>query len=641
MHTASLLVLIYFLDSGSSIFNLQDSFGSSMLSNILLQNLRKTQAQNKKRCSLKLVILEEYPFYVTTDAFEFEILHSILEPVELIFQSPSKTLVNSSLVSPEITSAKPIFNNNCWTIFIIISNQVQISGFPYASVGHPARDQFIFISSSYSALYSFLTKTQALNLIRRKYGVYFYKSIENNTLPRIHIRYIAEPSIYTGKFSTFLNFPQERQSEQFNNLNGRVLQVAQVNFGILFKRLPNTTEHVGIFSDLFTETRKRTNFSMNFYNEHLKPGSINKTTKLWNGIMGSLQQPYGGADVCAGLGISFARYPYVDYSTEIYRGPITFTLIEPKAHVHWYALVAPLSLIVWFLTVGAVLGLIMTFICLAFWNSKFSVSLLAESVLSPYAIVLEQSVRMTDGTATWKLGAILCIILNFVVGTAYKSNLVGFLTFPAKPIFPRSFYDLYKQKDFGMTLLTVGGMENEVFKTSTSPMMQDFAKRLNFWSIKNTGKCMDQSKMACVSWRNLLQVGVIKHDIGKGRMSRNSRIFMADDKDPVMYADCSAAYKKGSIFKDTMNKYFAFARDTGIVDKFLSRFWLEEKERIRSSLERNGEKDVAVKVTEDGSEGVEESGRPLALKVRNFITVGYAYILGALLALLCFFCERK
>ncbi len=406
-----------------------------------------------------------------------------------------------------------------------------------------------------------------------------------------------------------------------------------------------------MYYDIFIEYSKKFNFSIDFYNEKLPPGKLNKNGS-WTGLVGDLQ--HGTADICAALGVSYQRYPYIDYSTETHRAPLSFSVREPKAHIQWNALVSPLNPQVWVYTIGSLLGLTLVIIFMGFkehfkrnqehdpvWN-------IFKAVLIPYAVVLEQSAKIS-GSRVLRLTAVLCIILNFVIGTAYKSNLVGFLTFPQQPLFPKTFRDLYIQKEYDLTLLSVGGMENEVFKTSTSPIMLDFSKRLKIVGTNQTRNCFEASMRSaevCISWRDVLKSKVIKYTLEYPHLKRS--IFMADDRDPVLYADLSTAYKKGSIYQTILNKHLTYFRDTGIIEKLLRKYWQEEKERLQKSFEKEKKAKSYLNLTvSENLKGSDwnkfgtshDDGKPVPLKIENLVAIGFAYIFGIMIVMISFLFE--
>lgn len=606
------------------IFSISHTSGNrisraSKIKQVLSETIEREWKYPKTFCSLRIVsFFSEESFSYPPEIF--------FEPLEM-FSFYSQLTITPQMAL--IGRTKANYKDHRYKILVIIpSNHSQFSlDFFLKAIGHAARDKFIFLSDDYSNIKAFFSKTNVLNTLRNKHGVYWNSG--NN------LHYLVEPMIYSATFEVSSRPPQLKQV--FNNLNGRTIKLTHLNLGLSFKRVYNQSyDHAGIYFDLFTQYSTKLNFSMNMYNERLRPGRLGKNG-TWNGLMGELQR--GSSDICAALGISYERYPFVDYSTETYRAPISFSLMQPKAHLQWQALISPLTYVVWVYTVGAIIGLVTTLLLFNFaFNHVYQLDRWSASFLVPCAIVLEQSLNISfDKNSVWKLVTILCIILNFVVGTAYKSNLVGFLTFPEQPPFPKTFQQVYIQRDYKIWLLSLGGMELEVFRASKNVMMKDFWKRMKIVGIKETGECLENArkfKTVCMSWRNTIQTGLIQFGLKWPTVKR--RMFMADDSDPVLYADIATVFPKQSIFQAVLNKYMGYSRDMGIVEKLVRKFWIEEKERFRDVTKVTATQEHNLEGQQNDNS---KDGKPLPLKIRNFMTIGFTYIFGILVAGLGFSCE--
>lgn len=126
------------------------------------------------------------------------------------------------------------------------------------------------------------------------------------------------------------------------------------------------------------------------------------------------------------LGIALYRFPHVLYTTGNYQEDVVFFVLEPEPLLQWHALLNPLQASVW-LTTGLLLIALLLLSTLVSCielsgNVRENSHIFLEAVLSPYALILEQSVRTSKkGKGTM----VLCILLGFFIGIAYTSVQPG------------------------------------------------------------------------------------------------------------------------------------------------------------------------------------------------------------------------
>ncbi|CAL8070421.1 unnamed protein product [Orchesella dallaii] len=433
-------------------------------------------------------------------------------------------------------------------------------------------------------LLSTMEQSQAINTVASKYGLIITENV--NTM-----KYLVEPVTYTGKF---VEFSEVFINNKFNNLNGRTLRVVHMSVGTTFRHpTPESKTYVGVYYKLLSEAAKKSNFTMDMYKEKIPPRKL-QANGSWTGMMGELQQ--GNADFAAALEISLQRFPYVDYATMTYREIVAFCVRKPKALLQWHALISPLTPRLWFLHV-------------------------------------EQPANFSTGPTALRITAILCVIQSFVIGTAYKTNLIGFLTFPEQPNFPKSYIDLSENKEFSLILGSVGGMEHEFFRTSTSPIINGMWMRMRIEADRK--HCLEatlKSKTACFSWKNVLKIELIKNSFSNPDLKE---LYMTDD--PMLSTNMATVFKKGCIYQRILNRYFAIARDTGLVSEWLKKFWYDEEQRYRDLFMRGRNQTDVYKYKRAAFRNEENEERPL--KIGNLVAISFAYFFGCILASACLLIE--
>lgn len=109
----------------------------------------------------------------------------------------------------------------------------------------------------------------------------------------------------------------------------------------------------------------------------------------------------------------------------------------------------PLSHIVWLcVMVTFLIFIVLFFLTLAIETkgSKGHLHNLTSSVFMPYSMLQEQPCKISSDKIGFRFATLLWVIFALQLGMAYKSNLIGFLTFPEKQAVPHTFHELYLRK---------------------------------------------------------------------------------------------------------------------------------------------------------------------------------------------------
>ncbi len=551
---------------------------TAILTSTLLKDILHNREITKISCSFNLIYLNQSSSFSDGPFINPELISSLNEPYSQITNRV------------EITGN---FKSSCWTNVIFFrhftANQEALQILSKFSHTIYIYDQLVFISPSEYSMRQFLfnDNIKIINVAARKYAMFL---IEGNSTK---IGYYVEPISFTGNFmsSNAITFTQK-----LKNLNGRTLVAAYIPFKpyvVMWKGKGSENEALsGVQISLLQEISARENVTF-IYNGNLKTSGFGNLfpNGSWTGLVGELVD--GSAELTPALAATLQRQPILGFTTPAYAAPIVFCIKAPKEGRQWEALVYPLSTLVWSLTLITFLIFVFLFVF------KFKIERNAYPEYSSgtlkfilmvslrlYTILLDQPSPAPKRNIS-KFIIFLWIFFCYMIGQAYKANLVGFLTFTEKQSIPTSFQDLHQNLKYQIILQTIGGMELELFRTSPSPVMKGIAGRMTL--DKNILSCLlkagENEMTICIAWKDSITTAIATYS----NQYKQLKSLNIADKESGVEIHCSFATKKNSIFQETLIRYLGWARATSLIG-----YWRElvireiEKEAKKGNKGMNG-----------------------------------------------------
>lgn len=370
------------------------------------------------------------------------------------------------------------------------------------------------------------------------------------------------------------------------NLQGRHLTVVSSNLPPYLWRDKRTGQLHGAHYQLLRAISTTHNCSFTFKTGGHIPTGIKLPNGSWTGMMGGIV--HGDADLAAMMGINQIRYEAAEFTQFLHQDVMKFGIAHPKLLVKWDALFSPFKLTLWILiTFTFVIFVPLFYFHLFYYQTMNSVkigsirkrgnsvsSLLYISVMIPFGLAIEQGVVVLKKPQNIRFIAILWLIFTLITGIAYKSHLVGFLSFPNSENIPRSFHDLYLRTGYTLVFNYLGGAGFILFNYSTSEVYKSLTRR--FVHQRSSDKCIVQAAMdqktVCIGWNLVLN----------NAMSNNLTLF--PQFDPILfstdiagYAYVGVALRKNSIYTETFTRITSEMRDAGLMQKWLKDISDEDK----------------------------------------------------------------
>lgn len=510
----------------------QDTLATK-LTQALLQNIIVEQEITEKYCFLQVLFEERSQ---TPLLMDWTLVSQFSQPLQYFLQ-----FTNKNISSFHYTPPMAKYKSSCWQTVVTIRT-LEFSR-ARIKIGHPAQDHYVFLSARENLLLNVMSSASVLNSFSRKYGIFLESSSSS-------IGYITEPSYYTGHMITQSSVKIQKV---INNYNGRRLRAGYLQIPPFFYSEGDYFD--GLQYNLIVEIAKRTNHSISFYGDLKRPGFGRRMPNgTWTGLVGELIA--GRADMATTLGPMLNRKPFVDNARSSYIDPLVMCLKSPQAYRHWHALIDPLKPFVWLCTF---LMFVTNMISLLFQVGILSNSrenwgkISIEIFLGIFGIFLEQSTFFMERRVS-RLLLIVWILFAYWIGTAYKSNLVTFLTFSEADKVPESFKELHDDPSYSVILHSAGGLELDLLRKSRNPVLAGIGAKM--FLSKDVSTCLKSaitSRTACIGWEPFMTSAMGKDVKGELRS-----LFIS--KNWGSYIWSGSAFRKGSIFTDAFSRYVEIAR---------------------------------------------------------------------------------
>lgn len=610
LRTCFITILIAVLSVVQCDKRLYGTDAGKLLTRALFQNINSDEKASGKYCWYKFLLeesLHDSPLIDWNQVREFS------EPLQYFYEiTNSSNSANHTYISPTAR-----FKSTCWHIVITVKSPKLKK--LNLKIGHATLDHYVFLSSSESVLSLVMSSPSVLNSFARKYGIYLDSILSS-------VGYLTEPPYYTGQLisQSTLEF-----RKYVNTYNGRKLRAAYLleppNF------FEDSDSHLdGLQFRLIMEIARITNHSLAFYADLRTPGFGRRLSNgSWTGLVGEMMS--GRADMVTTISPTFERLPFMDPSRSTYILPMVMCLQSPQPHRQWHALIDPLTSSVW-------VGIFVTFILaigsftlkeLLFgkatesWKSKC-----ANVILDLQGVFLEQASSLRDPS---KFLLILWIIFSYLLGTAYKSNLVSFLTFLKGDPVPESFTELSENPTYFIILHSVGGHELRLLKDSRNPVFRKIGERIVQDRVAfNCLQTAAQSKTVCIGWQAFLVSAM-----GEDTEEKLKHLFMPKNWGTWIWV--GVAFRKGSIFRDVFDRYIEMVRGSHLLNHW--------KEMCIQNIKMENRKKAEKKRNQMGESLDEQPKSERDDKDRHVLNISDVFLVfvlsgvGILLAFLCFVSE--
>jgi len=280
-----------------------------------------------------------------------------------------------------------------------------------------------------------------------------------------------------------------------------IVELGEENGGWKFRR--------GVDMDVINLLMTRYNFSVTLMPSSNGGGTGRLINGTWTGSVGDIY--YGRADIGTPVAMTSERYSFVSYTKPYASTLLTFVVANPTRYYAWKSVYRPLGCDTWLMlavcTVITLLIVKMFLLRIRKDSQKFR-GLTPYSLLCyTFEVLVEKgSPKLTKGlTKNSPLVAYFSMwfIFSIVMGTAYRSKIIGFLMFPEMTPIPETFEDL-ANSDYALILQYIGGVGYDRIRTSTNPSHQKIFTRLG--REPNVTKCVQatlHSHAICLIWKDI------------------------------------------------------------------------------------------------------------------------------------------
>lgn len=418
--------------------------------------------------------------------------------------------------------------------------------------GHPAGDQFILVGKKQSIEDTW--NQRGISKLGNKWG---YAVDSNEFVARIE----GQPSLP----ATFQNIDQifTHPFRIGKNIRGRHLKITGNAYLSPFQFIAGKDEQGNDLYDgtgvrLFEESWRAFNYTYSLYptQNFSTYGSLLEDNKTWTGIVGNLQDPENDYDAGVALAMQHMWGIFMDYGSRFDEAALVFVTAKPTPELKWQAFLFPFQTTVWFILLIC-LAITAGSIGFVLYCSKLST---LPSVRITFQIMVEQTIIIPNEIRFIAGGLLL---FQIILGTAYKSKVMSFLTFPFTESLPSTFNELAYDDEYKPTLKVLGSFEVLHFKSRSTPTIARIDDKLLFDS--DSTSCIATSvvipKSVCISWFPLLRYDLAEFASPDPRISA---IYIASDN--ALSMPISLPFKKHSSYLEGFNPIIGVFVSAGLCD---------------------------------------------------------------------------
>lgn len=289
-------------------------------------------------------------------------------------------------------------------------------------------------------------------------------------------------------------------------------------------------------------------------------GSTGRFVKgSWTGAIGDIY--YNKADISTSIGMMSQRYRVVSYSTSYTYAAMTFVVASPRTRYTWKSVYRPLTYDSW------VLLLLSIFISIIIVKLMVSAKLKLKALIwFIFDVLLENSSsRVTNMIISGPLRPYfgMWFIFSIVVGTAYRSKLIGILMFPEMTPIPNTFEEV-ADSEFSLVLQYFGGVGYEKLRTSTNPSHQIIFNKVELQP--DNVKCLEaalQNHTICIIWKELVEYARESY-FAKVR----GNLPFITSFSTIFFTPIGITMRKNSHAMESLDKVIGWATCLGIMDKW-------------------------------------------------------------------------
>lgn len=357
------------------------------------------------------------------------------------------------------------------------------------------------------------------------------------------------PTLFPEYFERY-GFEGKRLRVTVATLAKWILEVQNGTNGLEFRR--------GSEKNLLDLLIQKFNFTSDLMPSSHGGGTGRLVNGTWTGVIGDIF--YERADLGTVTGLTDQRLRVVTFSESYTYGSLTFIVANPKRYYTWKSIYRPLSSYTWLLV--GVSSLISVVVVKMFSPLSVRTGPMYWYIFN--VLVENGSPRVIPGNATLRSYFGMWFIFSMIIGTAYRSKIVGLLAFPEFTKIPKTFEEAAKS-DYDFQLQYLGGLGYEKLRVSTSPSLQIIFKKLQIQP--SPVQCVEaalRNHTICVTWNEVVKYVSESHFSG-----REGRRPFTMSSSTVFFTSLGISMAKGSHAMMNLDKVITWLTSMGMFQKWV------------------------------------------------------------------------
>ena len=470
------------------------------------------------------------------------------------------------------------YSDHCIAFVFAIKKHNIILSRSIIGYGHPAEDNYIFVGTEkiINDFVSIPSNRELLHKVKFKFAAAIkYSGKIDRSLSsfglyssgmRVNFQFLITKKISTGDAEIMRNPPAAGLVTKYKTriINGVHLHGSAFVAPYML-RLNSAGESCGGMYHVILQTlSKYYNFTYDLYAVPGRGTGHMLQNGTWTDLMADIL--YNGKQFITLTAPEESRYGLIDMTSYKFGPSLVFYRRRPKTHINWASITYPFTPIVWLFLFISFLFIVTVIYCEQSFSKRVNgiqdSEPLYHAFMIPFTALVDQDHSIPRSARTITIIWLLSVL---VLGTEYKDQLFGYLTYPQPESTPETFRELYHQKNYRIFFHYLASTPSIYFEHTENPWHRALASR--FERVYNGQECMMKVALVensvCMGLHNQLGAALASN------LSINEHFqTLLISKEKLLPIFAAFGLPLHSVYTASFDLFAIATRETGLLDRW-------------------------------------------------------------------------
>ena len=524
--------------------------------------------------------------------------HTIIQPGVNTLATYRRFSVHSRLPGSTVTRPLVKHSDRCFTfLFAVKKHDMILSRSIAMSYGHPAEDNYIFAGTEniINEFVNIPSNRKILSSIKFKFvaaltyaGKTCYRSFNSFGLyssgMRVNFELLISKNGSAGNTEIIRKPPAPGLVKNYKTriINGVHLKGSTFVAPYMLRLNSAGEPSGGMYHVMFQTVSRYYNFTYDLYAVPGRATGQMFVNGTWTDLMADIL--YNGKDFIGLTSPEESRHGLIDMTSYKFAASLVFYGRRPLTHISWASITYPFTPAVWLFLFIAFVVIVTVIYCEQLLSKSVSGILDSEPLFNafmiPFTALVDQDHGIPRSARTISMIWLLSVL---VLGTAYKEQLFGYLTYPQPESTPQTFKQLHRQKNYRIFFHYLASTPSIYFEHTENPWHRALASR--FERIPNGQECMMKvvlvENSVCMGLHNQLGAALASN------LSINEHFqTLVVSREKLLPIFAAFGLPLHSVYTAAFDLFAVATRESGLLDKWYfesfahlrkhGRLWLTE-----------------------------------------------------------------